>query len=152
MYCNFDIEIKWIFMELYKPLTIMIADDDQDDKELLQFLFDKNDHFELLGCFDSGIEVIEEIVEKGNIPDILIIDMYMPFLTGTEVVHKLQESGVVHNMNTFVISTTINLTEQEKYLENPSVKFIKKPVTLVEINDLPGIILESLNFRNNTKV
>lgn len=139
-------------MELYKPLTVMIADDDQDDKELLQFLFDKNDNFKLLGCFDSGIEVIEEIITKGNVPDILILDMYMPFLTGTEVVNKLQENGVAESINTFIISTTINLTEQEKYLENTAVKFIKKPVTLVEINDLPGMILEFLNFRNNTKV
>jgi FixJ family two-component response regulator len=139
-------------MELNKPLSIIIADDDQDDKELLQYLFNKNDKFELIGCFDSGLDVIEEIITKGNVPDVLIIDMYMPFLTGIEVVSKLEKSGVAPNMNTFIISTTINVTEQDNHIDNSSINFIKKPVTLVEINDLPGIILETLNYGNNTKV
>ena len=139
-------------MKPHKPLTIIIADDDQDDLELLQFLFSKNENFELIGCFDSGIKVIEAIVTNGNVPDILIIDMYMPIYTGTEVVNKLIESCVAPNMNSFIISTTINTTEQDNYSENKTVQFLKKPVSLIEINDLPGIVLESLNHNNNTKV
>ncbi|MDI1317371.1 response regulator [Flavobacterium sp.] len=139
-------------MELHKPLTIIIADDDQDDIELLHFSFNQNDKFEIVGCFDSGTEVLEEIITKGKIPDILIIDMYMPILTGTEIVNKLVESGVAPNMNSFIISTIINTTEQQNYIENASIHFVKKPVTLVEINDFPGIVLECLNHVNNTKV
>lgn len=139
-------------MKPQKPLTVIIVDDDQDDLELLQFLFSKNENFELIGCFDSGIKVIEEIVKKGNVPDILIIDMYMPIHTGTEVVNKLIQSGVAHNMTSFIISTTINTTEQEIYGANATVKFLKKPVSLIEINNLPGIVLECLKHNNNTKV
>lgn len=139
-------------MENHKPFTIIIADDDKDDKELLQFLFNQNEKFEVIGCFDSGVEVLEEIINKGNIPDILLIDMYMPFFTGTEVVIKLEESGVAPDMTKFIISTTINTTEQDKYVDNQYVNFLKKPVTLVDINDLPGLILETLNEENNTKV
>ncbi len=139
-------------MKPQKPLTVIIADDDQDDLELLQFLFSKNENFELIGCFDSGIKVIEAIVTNGNVPDILLIDMYMPIYTGTEVVNKLFESGVAPNMNSFIISTTINTTEQDNYSENVTVQFLKKPVSLIEINDLPGIVLECLNHNNNTKV
>lgn len=139
-------------MKPQKPLTVIIADDDQDDLELLQFLFSKNENFELIGCFDSGIKVIEEIITNRNVPDILLIDMYMPIYTGTEVVNKLFESGVAPNMNSFIISTTINTTEQDNYSENVTVQFLKKPVSLIEINDLPGIVLECLNHNNNTKV
>ena len=139
-------------MKPQKPLTVIIVDDDQDDLELLQFLFSKNEKFELIGCFDSGIKVIEAIVTNGNVPDILLIDMYMPIYTGTEVVNKLIESGVAPNMSSFIISTTINTTEQDNYSENVTVQFLKKPVSLIEINDLPGIVLECLNHNNNTKV
>ena len=139
-------------MESDKPLTIIIADDDQDDRELLKFLFNQNDKFELIGVYDSGVETIKEIMINKNIPDILLIDMYMPILTGTEVVKKLEESGMVPDMHKFVISTQINTAEQNKYLHNYRVTFIKKPVTLVEINHLPGIILDSLHLPNNTKV
>ncbi|MGV3698041.1 response regulator [Flavobacterium sp.] len=139
-------------MEADKPLTIMIADDDEDDRELLKFLFNQNDRFELIGCFDSGIESVKEIMVRKNIPDILLIDMYMPILTGAEVVKKLEDAETTKDIYKFIISTQINSSEQNKYLDNPTVKFLKKPTTLAEINDLPGIILETLHFRNNTKV
>jgi FixJ family two-component response regulator len=139
-------------MKSNKPLTIVIVDDDDDDRELLQFLFNQNEKFEVVGYYDSGIEVIKEIMIRKNIPDILLIDMYMPLLTGTEVVKKLIESNAAPDMHKFVISTQINTSEQNKYLDNPTVKFLKKPTTLAEINDLPGIILESLHLKNNTKV
>jgi len=139
-------------MELYKPLSVIIVDDDQGDRELLNFLFTKNSSFKIVGCFDSGLEVLEEIITKRNVPDVLIIDMYMPFLTGTEVLQKLLVSKVAPNMTTFIISTNINVTEEDKHIGNLAVKFIKKPVTLAEINDLPGSLLECLNYRNNTKV
>lgn len=139
-------------MKPVKPLTIIIADDDEDDRELLKFLFNANERFELVGCFNSGLNVIEEIITKKNTPDILLIDMYMPFLNGVEVVGKIEESKTAPNLHTFIISTVINATEEKKHLENPSINFIKKPSTLVAINDLPGIILESLHLRNHLKV
>lgn len=139
-------------MESDKPLTIIIADDDEDDRELLKFLFNHNEKFELIGCFDSGVEIVKEVMVRKNIPDVLIIDMYMPLLTGSEVVKKIEESNTAPRMSKFIISTQINSSEQNKFLNNPMVKFIKKPVTLAEINDLPGLLLESLNLTNNTKV
>src|SRR6187431_1740170 len=122
-------------MKPTKKLTIIVADDDIDDRELLQFLFTQNERFELLGCFESGIEVIKEIIINKSVPDILLIDMYMPLLNGTEIIKKIEDSGVAPNMSKFVISTTIDVTEQNNFLNDPSVKFIKKPTTLVEIND-----------------
>lgn len=139
-------------MESKKKLTVIVVDDDSDDRELLEFLFNQNEKFELIGSFESGVEAVKEIMIKKLIPDILLIDMYMPLLTGTEIVKKIEESNVAPNMTKFIISTTINTTEQTKHLNNPSVKFLKKPVTLADINDLPGIILEFLNLPNNTKV
>ncbi len=139
-------------METDKPLKIIIADDDEDDRELLKFLFSHNEKFELVGCFDSGIEVVKEVMVRKNIPDVLIIDMYMPLLTGSEVVKKLEESNTAPKMSKFIISTQINGAEQNKFLDNPMVKFVTKPVTLAQINDLPGLLLESLHLTNNTKV
>lgn len=130
----------------------MIADDDFDDRELLKFLFNQNEKFELIGCYNLGTEVINEILSKKNIPDILVIDMYMPMISGIEVVMQLEQSELTNDMTKFIISTNINVMEEDKYASNSSIKFIKKPVSLVEINDLPGLILEHLNHRNNTKI
>ncbi len=139
-------------MKSPKPLTIIVADDDEDDRELLKFLFSQNERFELIGCFESGVDVIKEIMVNRTIPDILLIDMYMPLLNGSEIVKRIEESGIAPEMMKFIFSTTINTTEQNKYHKNTSVKFLRKPATLAESNDLPGKILDILHVPNNTKV
>ena len=137
-------------MQQITPLTIIVVDDDLDDRELLRDLFMDNERFELMGCLTSGIEVFDEISRKKNIPDILLIDMYMPFFTGIEVVERLEESNAAPNMTKFIISTTINTTEKEKLSNNASVIFLKKPVTSHDMKELPNLILESMNQRNKT--
>lgn len=132
-------------------LKIFIADDDADDREFLKFLFENNDQFEIQGCFESGAQIISEIT-KGNIPDILLIDMYMPRMTGAEVLDQLIDDNTAPDMFIFVISTTINASEQDRFRFNPRVKFLAKPTTLGQLNDLPGKLLECLRMDNNTKV
>ena len=139
-------------MNTIKPLTLIIADDDEDDREALISLFKQNDKFEIIQCFESGIDAIKEIMVKGTIPDILIIDMYMPMLTGAEVVKKLIDSNTAPEMHKFILSTTINSSEQNKYNDNPTVKFITKPTTTAELNNISNIILEQVAHLNATKI
>ncbi len=134
-------------MEYHTPFTLIIADDDQDDRELLSDLFLNNKSFELMSCLKSGIEVFDEISRKKNVPDILLIDMYMPYFTGVEVVNALETMNAAPTTIKFVISGDVNLTEKEKHYGNPYVIFIKKPVTNQEINNLPGVLLERMNQR-----
>ena len=133
-------------------LKIMLVDDDKEDREFLHFLFSKNAKFEIVGCFDSAERIIEEITINKNIPDLLMMDLYMPLMNGDEALHELILKHAAPGMFTFIISTTINENAEEKFTANKNVRFLKKPATLKEINDLPGIILESLDHRNNTKV
>lgn len=139
-------------MDQLQPFTIVVADDDHDDRELLRDLFLHNEKFELIGCLTSGIEVFDEISRKKNIPDILLIDMYMPFFTGIDVVKALDKLEAAPYMLKFVISTTVNITEKDKHLDNPYIIFLKKPVTLEEIRNLPNYILEIMMQRKRLRV
>ena len=133
-------------------INIIIADNNQEDRELLKFLFNASKSFELIGSFDNGLDVIEEILTKKNVPDVLLINRDMPFISGIDILEKLEQSVSVSSMYKFIISTTINPSDKKKNLDNPSINFVKKPVTLVEINDLPGIILDTLNLSNHLKI
>ncbi len=133
------------------PLKILIADDDPDDLEYLKFLFQNHKSFEIIDCLSTGKQILDEILEKGNVPDVLITDMYMPLLTGAEAVQELLEKNAA-SMEIFIISTTINRTEEDKFGSNKNIKFLEKPVTLPQINDLPEIILEKLNLDNVNKI
>lgn len=132
-------------------LKIIIADDDSDDLEYLRFLFDKHDSFEIVKTVNSAFDVIDTI-ENEIIPDLLLTDFYMPMMTGSELTHYLNERGVAPNMHIFIISTVINEAHQQKFSDNPKVHFLMKPSNLLEINNVPGTILEKIGVENPKRV
>lgn len=144
-----NVNLKQNVME---PFTIIVADDDADDRELFRDIFLDNEKFVLKGCLTSGIEVFDEISRKKNVPDILLIDMYMPFFTGIEVVKALETLEAAPTMIKFVISTDINTAEKDNHIDNPYIIFLKKPVTIAEMKELPNIILDTLMQRNRLAV
>lgn len=141
-----NVHVK-IIMKYHNPFTIIVADDDSEDRELFRELFSKHDDFTLLGCLTSGIEVFDEVSRKKNIPDVLLIDMYMPFFTGLDVVKALEKLNAAPMSFKFVISTVESIPEMEILKNNPYIIFIKKPVTTEEINTLPSLLLEHLRQR-----
>ncbi|MGV3695591.1 response regulator [Flavobacterium sp.] len=134
-------------MEPLRPFTILVADDDEDDREIFCELFTDDKRFALLGCCSSSFEVLDEITRKHTFPDILLVDMYMPLLTGIDLVRKLAEIQAVPHMFKFVISTTVNIAENESQLNDPHIGFLKKPVTMQEIKALPDLILSYIQQR-----
>jgi CheY-like chemotaxis protein len=138
-------------MENHKTFTILIADDDPDDLDYMKFLFQNHQSFEIAGCLKTGVEIVETIIDHNKIPDILLTDMYMPIMTGAEVVAELSEKSAAPAMEIFIISTVINRIEEEK-LQNRHVKFLLKPTSLAEINDLPELILDHLHAKNINRI
>ena len=134
-------------MEPIHPFSIMVADDDAEDRDLFQEIFDRDERFTLTRCLSSGVEVFDEISRKKNIPDVLLVDMYMPFFTGVDLVKALAKLHAAPTMYKFVISTTSNIAENEAQLNSPYIIFLKKPVSIQEINALPGLILGYIQQR-----
>ena len=137
-------------MKTNQPFKILIADDDTDDLHYLKFLFKNHKGFEVLDCLTSGRAVLETIQQSGKAPDVLLIDMYMPVLTGAEVVRTLLEQQEYSDTAFFIISTSINRTEEERF--NGRVHFLEKPSTLVQINDLPELLLEKMDVANINRI
>ncbi|MFY0481418.1 response regulator [Flavobacterium sp. PLA-1-15] len=133
-------------MKTSKPLKIIIADDDTDDLQYLNFLFKNHKGFEIIGCLTSGKSVLDTIEHSGNVPDVLLVDMHMPIMTGSEVANILLDDSTFSNMAIFIISGVINRTEEERL--KGRVHFLEKPTTLVQITDLPEVILEKMKVGN----
>ncbi len=129
-----------------KNYDIFVADDDFEDRALFEEAFLHHERFTLLGILSSGIEVFEEISRKKNVPDILLIDMYMPFFTGIDVVHALGRLGAAPTMMKFIISGT-ELSEKDNLLNDPYVVFLQKPVDDAGMKALPDLILQTMQVR-----
>ena len=79
----------------------------------------------------SGVEALKIVSDYDNNFDVMIIDMYMPDLTGEETYEKLKE--FYPNCPVLYIS---GLDRSEDYKSSdPNVQFLKKPFAVKDLQD-----------------
>jgi DNA-binding NarL/FixJ family response regulator len=104
---------------LIRP-RVFLADDHPDflkqETALLQ------PHFELVGTATDGASVVSEVLRLN--PDVVVVDITMPIMTGIDAVHELVRSGSTAKF----VFLTIHSSEEyvEACLEEGARGFITK--------------------------
>ena len=107
----------------YKGKRILIVDDNKlNVKVTKKALSDLN--FEIDECYD-GTECLEK-VKVGNEYDLILMDIMMPIMDGTETLLKLKENK---NFNIPVVALTADAVRgaEEKYISQGFADYIAKP-------------------------
>ncbi len=76
-------------MKIKKVIRIFLADDHPLLRTGLRFSFDQNEEIELVGEAENGYDAIQKI--RSNPPDVALIDMDMPGLTGAGTIRVLHK-------------------------------------------------------------
>ncbi|MHB1178044.1 MAG: response regulator [Daejeonella sp.] len=83
-----------------KKKKILIVDDEVSVLKLLQFIL-KDEYDPIIR--QSGIEALS-ILNSGELPDLIISDMEMPFFSGVDFIKSLKTSGYFRNIPVIVLS------------------------------------------------
>jgi len=124
--------------------SVLIVD---DDKELVDLL-----RIHLLGggfwaiCAYNGREAIEKV--RGQIPDLIILDILMPEMDGFEVIEALKGNPLTHHIPVIIL-TAKDLTEKEREaLQLGTTRYLTKTLfskedLLAEVRDMVGMLTEN---------
>jgi CheY-like chemotaxis protein len=124
-----------------KQALILIAEDDQDDRFLLQNAFLESGNFERLKFVENGIEVLTYLYENatenndGN-PDLIILDLNMPKKDGKEVLAELKEHPIYKSIPVIIYTTTNSEIEMEKCFKLGASTYIVKPASFEALLDV----------------
>ncbi len=75
-----------------REIRILIADDQVMLREALRELLEQEEDFRVIAEASNGLTAIEKVNELG--PDILLLDLTMPHLSGIEALRRLAKSPV----------------------------------------------------------
>lgn len=91
-----------------KQVKILIADDDQEDLELIEEAFLKIEPAIQLQKFTNGKTAIEFLNSRSDLelPCLIILDYSMPELNGSQVLHFIKENLRYHNIPKIILSTS----------------------------------------------
>ena len=120
----------------FKYKKIMIIDDDAIDNYLVNVLIKTNQIAETVLEFDNGKKAIEYLeMNKNldeNLPEIILLDIYMPRMNGMEFMEKLDEKGINldKKCKICVVSSSISDNDILRTKLNSNVfKYTTKPIT-----------------------
>jgi CheY-like chemotaxis protein len=125
-----------------KKTTILVAEDDMDDRFLLQSAFNEGGDQEVLEFVENGIEVMEYLDsvsqkgDEGSFPEIIILDLNMPKKNGKEVLAEIKQHPVYKKIPVIIYTTTTNEVEVKKCYELGANTYIVKPITFDALRDV----------------
>lgn len=110
------------------PITILLADDDLDDQELLKEAIISIDPSINVLLFNNGLEVTDYLfIMQGPLPNLILVDYNMPVVSGLEVLERIAGDDRLKGIPTLVWSTSNLLLHKTQCLNNGALKYIVKP-------------------------
>ena len=109
--------------------TVLIADDTEQNVELLQAYLDE------LGCRIvtalDGQETLDRVADAR--PDLILLDIMMPKLSGFEVCRKLKADPATRNLPICMVTALNEEADIERAVEAGTDDFLSKPINKLEL-------------------
>lgn len=117
-------------------IYILVAEDDADDRFLLETAFAENGYSGKLQFVENGVELLDYLrnlnpQEAGNVnhlPGFILLDLNMPKKDGREVLKELKEDPRFKKIPVVVFTTTKNENEINRCYELGANTYVVKPV------------------------
>jgi DNA-binding response OmpR family regulator len=122
---------------------ILIIDDDDSVRKIVAHRLKKNSHE--IYPFSSGIEALKEIKEIK--PELIILDVIMPGMTGYEVLQKLQEDNELQTIPVMMLTAQDQLQDKIKGLEYGAYDYLSKPFDHQELSVRAEALLRLRNLQ-----
>jgi len=130
---------------------ILIVDDSALMRRVLCDIINSDDRFEVADFATDGAEGFKKIVAKQY--DAVVLDVYMPRMTGLEMLKEMQKSGVSANVMMASTTTGEGAKETLDALELGAIDFIKKPENVADARhaEFRSNFLDILNVVANSR-
>jgi len=109
--------------------TVLLVDDNRQNLELIQAYLEELP-CRLLTAAD-GVEAIE-VIER-EVPDLVLLDVMMPRMSGFEVCQKIKASPDLRQIVVIMVTALHEVSDFERAVESGTDDFLTKPVNKIEL-------------------
>ncbi len=122
---------------------ILIAEDDEDDREFIKLAFEKVSAKHRLHIADNGQEAINYLLllPKNDLPCLIVLDLNMPVLNGLQTLETLNKNPKFHKIPKVIFSTSDSVEDKARCLSKGATEYMVKPSDMTEIVKTVGNML-----------
>jgi len=137
-------DIPYAIKQCLKGKKVLIVDDNEIARKILK-KYCHNLGMNIVCIEDSAesiLQKIEELVDKGNKPDLLLFDIMMEKMNGYEMVNILKKNEKHRMIKTIAITSDPNIETSKEIVEEIVDGYLIKPIISI---DLAKVIFEAFN-------
>lgn len=116
-------------MTLQQTITVLIIDDDEDDRFFMEHVFKADSPYTQLYLAADGQQALDLLTSTQPLPDVILLDLNMPGLSGFEVLKHLKQSAFYKSIPVIILTTSNADADQERAHQLGATEFITKPTT-----------------------
>ncbi len=122
--------------------SVLVADDDHDDKMLLKLAFQENKLTDKLSFVDDGAALMQYLGECGKgkentqYPSIILLDLNMPRMDGREALQRIKADNALSKIPVIIFSTSNIEQDIENSYKLGANSYITKPSEFLQLVDI----------------
>ncbi len=114
-------------------IKVLLIDDNRDFCELVKEYINSQEDMEVIGVANNGMEGLDLIESKG--PDVVILDIIMPYLDGIGVLEELNKRGRDPEMKIIMLTAFGHQEVTQRIVDLGADYYILKPFDLEKLVD-----------------
>ena len=127
-----------------KPVTILMADDDADDRALTREAFEEAKLANDLRFVEDGQELLDYLHRRGKytdpatspLPGLILLDLNMPRMDGREALKEIKADPRFRTIRIVIMTTSKAETDIIRSYNLSAASYITKPVTFESLVDV----------------
>jgi CheY-like chemotaxis protein len=131
-----------------RPITILMAEDDPDDRELAREAFVESRLINDLRFVESGDELLDYLKRRGAYaapgaaptPGLVLLDLNMPGMDGREALERIKSDPALRHIPVVVMTTSRAEEDVLRSYQHGANSYITKPVSFEGL----GVVVRTL--------
>jgi two-component system response regulator len=127
-----------------KPITILMAEDDPDDRMMTREAFEESRLANDLRFVEDGVELMDYLCRRGKYanpndaprPGLILLDLNMPRKDGREALQEIKADPKLKNIRVVILTTSKAEEDILRSYDLSAASYITKPVTFAALAEM----------------
>lgn len=133
-----------------RPLNIMVAENDEDDRALVKFAFAECKLSNTVYFVEDGEQLLDYLYHRGGYqdtvnvvrPDLILLDLDMPKINGHEALKEIKNDPLLRSIPVVIFTTSKSSRDINSTYNMGANSFIVKPVTYDGLIQVMNVLAE----------
>jgi CheY-like chemotaxis protein len=131
-----------------KPITILMADDDADDRLMTKEAFEESKLANDLRFVEDGVELLDYLKRRGKYadpatsprPGLILLDLNMPKKDGREALREIKADPKLKSIRIVILTTSKAEEDIYRTYDLSAASYITKPVTFASMAEVVKVL------------